>query len=165
MPHRKRMLIYGYGNPGRQDDGLGAAFIRKMEAWLKDHPMPGLNLDCNYQLNIEDAEIIAHKDIVIFVDATVEDIEHFHFSKVEPSAAKVEFTMHAVSPSFVVDLCRKMFHVAPETYLLHIKGYEWDFKESLSEAASENLEMAFRFIIDKLHGQLTFDEAVLQENK
>jgi hydrogenase maturation protease len=161
MTRHQRILIYGYGNPGRQDDGLGAAFISKMEEWLKHNPVPGINLDCNYQLNIEDAEHIAHKDLVIFVDASQEEIESFSFSAINPSDARVEFTMHAVSPAFVVDLCRKMFHRAPEAYLLHIKGYEWDFSEVLSELATRNLEAAFNFITGIIKNKQSFDSALL----
>ena len=30
---------------------------------------------------------------------------------------------------------------------MHIKGYEWDLKEGLSDKANENLEKAFDFLI------------------
>ena len=139
------VLIFGYGNPGRQDDGLGAAFIEKMELWLKEMKWSDIELDTNYQLNIEDAEQIAGYDVVYFVDATIEPIEQYSLTKVEPSDAKVEFTMHAVSPAFVLDLCRKLFGKAPETWLLHLKGYEWEFEEKLSTKASQNLEAALLF--------------------
>ncbi|NOU47066.1 MAG: hydrogenase maturation protease [Bacteroidales bacterium] len=155
MTKFKRVLIYGYGNPGRQDDGLGAAFIQKMEEWISKNPCTGINLDCNYQLNIEDAEVISGMDLVVFVDASQEVIEDFSFTRVDASSARVEFSMHAVSPAFVVDLCKKMFHDAPVTYLLHIKGSQWDFKEELSKTAVENLEKAFTFLTNKiLKGEL-----------
>jgi len=150
MTKFKRVLIYGYGNPGRQDDGLGAAFIQKMEEWISANPSTGINLDCNYQLNIEDAEVISGMDLVVFVDASQEEIEDFSFTRVDASSARVEFSMHAVSPAFVVDLCKKMFHDAPVTYLLHIKGSQWDFKEELSETAVVNLEKAFTFLTNKI---------------
>jgi hydrogenase maturation protease len=162
MTRHQRILIYGYGNPGRQDDGLGAAFISKMEEWLKQNPTPGINLDCNYQLNIEDAEYIAHKDLVVFVDASQEEIESFTFTAIDASDARVEFTMHAVSPAFVVDLCRKMFHRAPEAYLLHIKGYEWDFAEVLSEQAIQNLNAAFDFITGIIKHKQSFESALIK---
>lgn len=150
----RKCLIYGYGNPGREDDGLGAAFVNKMEQWLMDHPIPGIGIDCNYQLNIEDAEKISAYDEVLFVDASQEDIENYYVSKVNPSNSRIEFSMHAVSVGFVLDLCRKMFNKTPDTYLLHIKGYGWDFKEKLTEQAVGNLELAFNFV-----------SAVLKENK
>lgn len=150
MVQKPQILIFGYGNPGRQDDGLGAAFIARMEEWLKVHPNENIHLDTNYQLNIEDAEQISAYDTVLFVDASLEPIDGFSITQVLPSEAKVEFTMHAVSPAFVLDLCQKIFQRTPETYLLHIKGYEWEFSEQLSDEARANLDAAFDYIAGKL---------------
>jgi len=52
----------------------------------------------------------------------------------------VTFTTHAASPGYIVNLCREMYNNAPDSYLLHIKGYEWEFREGLSERAVLNLE-------------------------
>ncbi len=147
MAETKRLLIYGYGNPGREDDGLGAAFINRMEAALNASPNPAISLDCNYQLNIEDAERISSFDTVLFVDASQEeDVNDFKISRVDPSNARIEFTMHAVSVPFVLDLCQRMFGKTPVTYLLHIRGYGWGFKEELTLKAKNNLEEAFNFV-------------------
>lgn len=146
MTTQKKFLIYGYGNPGREDDGLGAAFIQHMEEWLAENRDASVSLDCNYQLNIEDAEKISAFDTVLFVDASQEDIEHFEITKVDPSASRIEFSMHAVSVSFVVDLCQKMFGRAPVAYLLHIKGYDWTFNEKLTSKAQQNLALALTFV-------------------
>jgi len=153
---KKQLLVYGYGNPGRQDDGLGPALIRMLEAWLEENPAENLKLDSNYQLNIEDAEAISESDIVVFVDATVADIESFSFSRVMPSEARVEFTMHAVSPAFVLDLCGKVFGKKPETWLLQIKGTSWDFIEELTDPAAHNLNLAFDHLLHFLQPRLLF---------
>jgi len=137
----KKILIYGYGNPGRQDDGLGNAFVQRLEKWVNNEQITGFEFDSNYQLNIEDAANIADKDLVIFVDASGEEIEDFILTPVDESA-KVTFTTHAASPGYIVNLCREMYNNAPDSYLLHIKGYEWEFREGLSERAVLNLEKA-----------------------
>ncbi len=150
---RKRVLIYGYGNPGREDDGLGNEMVKLVQDWIDEHKLGCMTTDSNYQLNIEDAEKISEWDIVVFVDASKEEKLHeFKCQKVEPSDAKVEFTMHAVSPSYVQHLSEELFKKAPETYVLAIKGYEWDFKEGLSANASLNLEQAFQYLTRKLAG-------------
>lgn len=146
----EKILIYGYGNPGRYDDGLGNEFVNKIENWIKENNITNIDVDSNYQLNIEDAEVISHYDKVIFVDASEEPIDDFYFSYVEASDAHIEFTMHAVSTSFVVDLCQKIYNKTPEVYLIHIKGYVWDFEEKITEEAMNNLNKAFDFITDKL---------------
>jgi hydrogenase maturation protease len=142
-PH---ILLFGYGNPGRQDDGLGNAFVEDLEEWLKKQDFPNIEVDSNYQLNIEDADTISRKDIVIFIDASVEEIEDFLLTRVEASDSKIEFTLHAVSAAFILDLCHKLYNRYPETYLLHIKGYEWELREGLTGPASRNLEAALDFI-------------------
>ncbi|MDD3687351.1 MAG: hydrogenase maturation protease [Bacteroidales bacterium] len=146
----KTILIYGYGNPGRQDDGLGNEFVEIMEKWIADEGIKNVFTDSNYQLNIEDADTISSKDIVVFVDATIEEIEDFYIDRVEPSEAHVEFTMHAVSPAFVVNLCNDIYAKFPECFLIHIKGYEWDFQEGLTDAAKANLQKAVDFVKQKI---------------
>ncbi len=150
---RKRVLIYGYGNPGRQDDGLGNEMVNLIQSWIDEHKLGCMTTDSNYQLNIEDAEKISEWDIVVFVDATKEeDVHEFTFKEVEASDAKVEFTMHAVSPSYVLHLSDKLFNKAPETYVLGIRGYEWELKEGLTANATLNMEQAFQYLTRKLAG-------------
>jgi hydrogenase maturation protease len=139
-----KILIYGYGNPGRQDDGLGNSFVNLFEQWANEQNINGYEFDSNYQLNIEDAASVAEKDLVIFVDASTEDIESFILTPVDAST-KVAFTSHAASPGYIVSLCREIYNKIPATYLLHIKGYEWAFKEGLTDRAKVNLNLAFEF--------------------
>ncbi len=140
----QKILIYGYGNPGRQDDGLGSRFIELCDAWTKEQNLAQVYTDTNYQLNIEDAAEISGYDTVIFVDASVvEDLTDYKLETVEPDDARIEFTMHAVSVSYVVDLCQKIYNKSPKAYVLHIRGYEYDFKEELTPKAAENMHAAF----------------------
>lgn len=148
----KRTLIYGYGNPGRQDDALANELIERIEMAQLNGDFKGIDTDSNYQLNIEDAEIISKYETVIFVDASIEEIQDIAFTKVEPSDAKVEFSMHAVSTSFVLDLCKKMYDKEPDVYLLHIKGYEWEFMEELTSGALSNLDKAFDLLLNIFQG-------------
>ncbi|MBK9290767.1 MAG: hydrogenase maturation protease [Bacteroidetes bacterium] len=142
-----KILVYGYGNPGRQDDGLGAALVQQLEQWLATQTGLEVDTDCNYQLNIEDAAAIAGRELVIFVDATLDEaVDDFRFTEVNPSDARVEFTMHAVSPAFVLDLCQKINGNRPKAMLLQIRGYNWDFEERLSEDARHNLSLALDFL-------------------
>jgi len=140
-----QILIYGYGNPGRQDDGLGNLFVDTVKAWAEEKGLSNISFDSNYQLNIEDAAEISDKDIVIFVDASIEDIESFEFEEITPEA-KVEFSMHAVSASYVVHLCRDIYQKSPKSFLLHIKGYEWEFMEGITANALKNFEKSFEYL-------------------
>ncbi len=143
----KKNLIYGYGNPGRQDDGIGARFTELFEKWIQEQNIKNISIDCNYQLNIEDAATISEYDTVIFVDASiVEDVENYKLEKIKPDNANIEFTMHAVSAAYVVFLCEQLYGKSPKSYILHIKAYEFDFVEELTPKAAENMLDAFDFL-------------------
>lgn len=144
-----KVLIYGYGNPGREDDGLGNAFVNRIREWVAIEGLHDFSFDSNYQLNIEDADAIADKDLVIFADASEEDIEDFCLSKVDGTSG-VTFTTHAASPGYIVKLCEDLFNKKPTVLLLHMKGYEWEFKEGLSEKATANLNAALVYMKKKL---------------
>jgi len=140
-----QILIYGYGNPGRQDDGLGIELVRRLEEWAAEKALVDIEFENNYQLNIEDAESISKKDLVIFADASREEIADFCLSKVD-GTTELSFTTHAASPGYIVKLCKELFQKEPYVLLLHIKGYEWDIGEGISARAMENLNHACVFL-------------------
>ena len=84
------------------------------------------------------------------MDASIEDINDFHLGIVEPSEGRSEFTMHAASPAYILALCIKLYRKHPETYLLQIRGYEWEFLEKLSPRAEQNLSLALDFIKERI---------------
>jgi hydrogenase maturation protease len=140
-----KILIYGYGNPGRQDDGLGISVVERIEKWIRKHKLDFVKTDCNYQLNIEDAAEIADKELVIFIDASKEDINDFLITAVEPSN-KIQFTSHSISPSYLLNLCNVIYNKSPDVYLLHIKGYKWEFLETMTDEARRNLDKSYNFL-------------------
>lgn len=149
----RKILVFGYGNPGRNDDGLGPALIDRLE----ERAVPGVAVDCAYQLSIEDAANIAEYDAVIFVDAEREGAEPYSVGAVQP-AVDITFTSHLISPESVVALCEQMYGKTPDCWLMGVRGYDFDFGETLTERAEENLEKALSFVID-------FVEKKIQEGK
>lgn len=142
----KKILIYGIGNLARQDDALGILFVEKIKAWAEKYDYNFIDTDCNYQLNIEDAVQIVNYDTVIFVDASIDKrVKDFLLESVDLSDAKLTFSTHSASPNFIVFLCKQMFNVLPVSYILHIKGYSFEFAEKISTEAEENLQKAVQF--------------------
>ena len=139
------VLVLGYGNPGRQDDGLGPAFANAFELLGR----PDVAVDSNYQLNVEDAAAAARHGRVLFVDALRRDASGegdapFVVKEVQP-AREIAFTSHSVSPEAIVALCDECFGTRPEAWTLGIRGYEFHFAEGLTTRARENLEQALEF--------------------
>lgn len=137
-----RVLLIGFGNPGRKDDGLGPMLAQRLEG----AGMEGLDVDSDYQLTVEDAEAVARYDAVVFADASVNAEEPFEFKRIRPAGAP-GFSSHSVEPEAVLMLAKTLFGREPEAYVLGIRGYEFnDFGEGLSEGAAANLEAAARFV-------------------
>ena len=132
-----RVLVLGYGNPGRQDDGLGPAAAAAIE---KLH-WPGVTTCDNYQLVIEDALEIADNDIVWFVDAARNGAEPFDVRPLSAAPA-VAFTSHLVRPEALLAIADRCLGRSPEAYLVAIRGYEFEFLEGLTDRAADNLARA-----------------------
>lgn len=136
----KRMLVLGYGNPGRQDDALGPAVAEGIEVL----GLSGVTVETDYQLNIEHGAMIAEHDAVVFVDASREAREPFSLKKIAP-ASEITFTSHSVSPEAVLAIAEEHFDSHPRAWVLAVRGYEFEFAEGLSARARENCGKAVAF--------------------
>jgi hydrogenase maturation protease len=138
----QRVLVLGYGNPGRLDDGLGPA----LAAALENDNLPGVTVDSDYQLTVEDADIAARHEIVIFADAAVAGSEPFYFRRIQP-LDELGFSSHSVEPAGVLALAGKLFNATPQGFALGIRGYRFnEFGEALSPQAQANLSAALEFL-------------------
>lgn len=134
-------LLIGIGNNGRNDDGLGWAFI---DAIRKDAAFKG-QLEYRYQLQVEDAELISHAGQVIFVDAYEGQLPGgFEWKKCSPSN-EFAFTTHEVPPDSILFLCEDIYEKSPNVYLMMIEGESWELKIGMTDAAKENLKKALSF--------------------
>ena len=137
-------LIYGIGNSGRQDDGLGWAFIDRLE---QIRPLPRARLRRAYQLNLEDADLISRYTRVLFVDATKDPaVESFTLNRPEPKL-DFSFTSHAISVPSILATTQQCFEHVPDAYLLAIRGYEWELQEGLTSPAQHNLSHSLEFLL------------------
>ena len=147
------MLLIGYGNPGRLDDGLGPALAAEVETWR----LPDVTVDSDYQLTVEDASDVAAHDIVIFADASVNGKEPYSVEAVTPKAA-LSFSSHSVEPAVLLHLAQTLFEAKTRGYILGIRGYEFnEFGERLSVAAKANLDKAVQYIKLVLEDPLMLD--------
>jgi hydrogenase maturation protease len=144
----KSILLIGFGNPGRLDDGLGPALAKAIE----DRAIPGVTVDADYQLTVDDAADAAKHDVVIFADAAVAGVAPFWIKQVYPSlVGKVDFTSHSCSPVGVLTLAKQLFQAEPIGFVLGIRGYEFnEFNERLSEKATANLGEAIEHLAEAL---------------
>ncbi len=137
------ILIIGYGNPGRQDDGLGPALAEAVERL----GLPGVSVDSDYQLTVEHAEMAARHRVVVFADATTDAGESFTWRRIEPHGAGIRFSSHHLAPADVLTLARDLFSAEPEGYLLAMRGRRFgELEAGLSAEAQAALDDATHFL-------------------
>lgn len=137
--------MYGYGNPGRQDDGIGPAVVREIDREIEQGLFTLADTDANYQLGIEDAAGIGGYDLVLFVDTAVDQASCFTARKVEPGT-EIAFTSHFVKPESVLAMCEDLYGSTPNTWIIGVRGYSFDYAEGLTPRAERNFSQALGFI-------------------
>jgi hydrogenase maturation protease len=134
----RRILVIGYGNPGRGDDGLGPAFAAEIEAL----GLEGVTVDSDYQLTVDHAPDIAGHDLVVFADAMIGLDTAFRLSPI-PQSQPETLGSHQVSPEAALALAGLLFGHAPPGWIMAIGGQDFgEVKEGLSLRARANLDLA-----------------------
>jgi hydrogenase maturation protease len=142
IPAADQVLLFGYGNPGREDDGLGTSLAEVVEKLA----IAGVAVDANYQLSVEDAATVAKYPAVIFADAAVAGPEPFSFAPLAPKR-QMSFSTHSVDAATVLGLAEEMFEAKTKGYLLGIRGYSFAmFTEKMTAQAEANLAAAIEFL-------------------
>jgi hydrogenase maturation protease len=136
------VLVLTYGNPSRGDDALGTAMFNLLE----ENPPANVDLLTDFQLQIEHATDLEHRDYILFIDAGVSCGEPFELSRL--SAQKDDsFTTHAMSPASVLSVYKQIYHRdPPPAYLLTIRAYEFGLGKEMSDAARDNLQKSYEFL-------------------
>jgi hydrogenase maturation protease len=145
----ERILVLGYGNPGRRDDGLGPAAAEAIEALS----LCGVRTSANYQLMIEDAYDAAESELVIFIDASKSGAEPYLVLPVLPATNVSAFASHVVAPELVLGLSGSVYGRIPRAWIIGIRGYAFDFEEGLSARAHANLSSALVHIRNVMIGR------------
>ncbi len=134
-------LLIGIGNSGRSDDGLGWAFLDRIQ---QEAVFDG-RVEYRYQLQVEDAALIKDEEHVIFVDSYRGELPNgFQLTRCEP-LSELAFTTHVLPPGAVLSLCRDLYGRAPRADALMIQGTCWDLRIGMSPEAERCLENALRF--------------------
>lgn len=142
------VLVYGYGNPGRVDDGLGPACAAALAA----RGIEGVSVESGYQLQVEDAVLIAQHDVVVFADADPSCNSPFELRPIEPRS-EVSFSTHSVAPEALLALAHELFGASTVGFVLAIRAHQLgDFGEGLSAPARADLELAVDHLEQQLRG-------------
>ncbi|MDO8294720.1 MAG: hydrogenase maturation protease [Gallionella sp.] len=141
------ILIFAVGNESRGDDALAPLLVRGLEGWVETAGLVGrIELIEDYQLQVEHVTDLIGRSAVLFVDADMSCTEPFHFSEI---AAEKDgsYTSHVMTPFALLHTFRQVYGIdAPATFLLRIRGYDFELGNPLGDKAAANLEAAMKLV-------------------
>jgi hydrogenase maturation protease len=127
------VLVIGYGNPLREDDGIGWRVVEEVENYQWAIVNCQLSTVATHQLLPELAEEVSEAELVIFVDASVEG---------EPGAIAVQELMpveqemgaftHHFDPAGLLGYARDLYGRFPRAYLVTVTAVSLGYGEGLS---------------------------------
>lgn len=140
-----RLTLFAYGNPSRGDDALAPELLR-LFAESEYYDQEKITLLTDFQLQIEHALDLEKTEIALFIDASVACESAFCFEQLQ-AEQDVTYTTHALHPKSILYVYNQITHRSPPpSFLLTIRGYEFELGEPLSIKASQNLAEAFTFL-------------------
>lgn len=160
----REICIIGYGNPLRRDDGIGA-FVAESLRSVADRRTRILAFHQLDPLTLEDVQ---EADVLILVDATVEDLEDgIRWNRVRSEKPRFSHTTHHMKPSVFVGLLASLYHRAPETWVVSVKGEDFGHGAGLTEKARERALRACEEIGEFISGEnrLTTKKHPYRQNK
>jgi hydrogenase maturation protease len=128
------ILIIGYGNGLRGDDGLGP-FIAESLAAAK---FPGVLVLTPVQLLPELSAQLAEARLAVFVDASVESCEVGRAIRLQAAKDTRAWCTHHAAPCTLLALTRAVYGRTPQAWWLPVPGRNFGYGERFSDVAKEN---------------------------
>lgn len=139
---RPRVVVLGWGNTARGDDGLGPLLVSDIDRLGLAH----VTTIEDFQLQLEHALDLEGADLVLFVDASVNAAAPFDFYETRAREG-LTHTSHAMAPEAVLDVwCRVMGRSPPPAFVLAIRGEAFELGRSLGTEARAHLAAAAAFV-------------------
>ena len=131
------IVVIGYGNELRGDDGVGPHVAR---AIARRHA--NIRVIATHQLTPELAECLAQSKLAIFVDAC-ENVRRADVLATPLAPAAISDTAsHDSSPRSLLDLALTVYGRAPAAWLVTVPAFDLSHREGLSAATSALAEAA-----------------------
>ena len=133
-----RILVIGYGNPLRGDDGAGFEAAERLRGTIAD---PDVEVLAVHQLMPELMEPASAARRVIFIDAaTGSEPGEIRERPVEATAPSNASFTHHLTPESLLAGARALYGRAPEAWLISIGGADFSCTMELSETVSQRID-------------------------
>jgi hydrogenase maturation protease len=143
------VLVIAVGNRSRGDDALGPLLLDRLAERLASGDR-GADLELleDFQLQIEHALDLAHRRLVLIIDAGTGTAAPFAFYGIAAAAPLAGHSTHALAPQAVLGVYRQVTgEDPPPAFVLCVRGERFGLGEDLSEAARAHLESAWRHLV------------------
>lgn len=130
------ILVIGYGNLMRSDDGIGISIVNR----IAEENIPGVVTMTMHQLHVELLEEAIRYDKVIFVDARAEG-EDVTLHKVQAQTSQMVSTHH-LSPELFFELAKTIYAKTLDLYVCSVKGEHFEMGNIFSPQASLRAQKA-----------------------
>jgi hydrogenase maturation protease len=145
-----RVLIVGFGNPLRRDDGVGWLAASELLAAFPSSEVEVIRVP---QLTPELAERVSQTHAVIFIDAARDRAPgELRCQPLQPAPENTRFS-HQLSPAAVLGLARELYGANPQAFAITLGGECFDHGESLSDTVADVLPRLLA-MVDSLAQQL-----------
>jgi hydrogenase maturation protease len=137
-----RLVVFGWGNISRGDDGLGPLLLARIAeaGWAR------ASLIEDFQLQLEHALDLKGADLALFLDAGKDTPAPFAFTEIHPRHGMTH-TSHALAPETVLGVYEKTLGGSPPpSFLLCVRGESFELGEGLSAEGAARLEQAWSLL-------------------
>ena len=141
-----RVVVLGWGNITRSDDGLGPLLLERVRSAQLRH----VTVVEDFQLQIEHALDLQGHGLALFADAAIGSPAPFNFMQTAPLAG-VTISSHSLAPEAVLDIYQRVIgETPPPAFVLSVAGEDFSVGDCLSPAAAQRLELAWDFLLQLL---------------
>jgi hydrogenase maturation protease len=173
---RAQILIVGYGNPLRGDDGVGWHIACYLAGWdtpgieraargeKRSHPLsrpdfsPQVAIVPCHQLMPELADMVSQSRLVIFIDACqgtpAGAVSCKRVAAAEHQVKEVGIFSHHFTPALLLTWTEQLYGSYPEGMVISVNGESFEYSEHVSLAVLEAVPVVLE-CVDKLVGGKT----------
>ncbi|HRN66611.1 MAG TPA: hydrogenase maturation protease [Promineifilum sp.] len=138
------MLVIGYGNLLRGDDGVGHHVVAALESLLPEGSAFAI-----HQLTPEWSETISHARNVVFVDAAVGDSPgEVRCLRLVPRVYQPG--SHELTAEGVLSMSADLFGRYPNAHIVTITGKSFELSDSLTTPVAASVPVAARIVLELL---------------